>query len=481
MADIIFPIETAPGERPHESAGRLINMYAEKLQEGARWSWLRRRVPGLLRALATGHGPCRGLLEVNGGLFGVFGQKAIYIVSADGGYSITILDGGAPEIEGIVPGTDKVFISRNNKAPTPDVVLTCESGDYQLTLTSVTELNPENLPQTNSVTYGAGFFFWTIRDGRCFASGINDVTVNALDFTTADARPDGLLRGVFIGDRLALMGQNSIQFYQNTGNPEGFPFSAGPVIPRGLAGPYAVAGYENGWTNELIWVADDNNVYILNGNTPVRISPPFLSRLIERVGDKATLEAAVFSHGPHAIWSLSSPDWTFQFNLTTQKWHERHSYGLPRWRASQSAKAFDGWIVGDAYGDKLYFVNDAVFSEDGEQIVGVVESAPQHSFPSNLLFPSAHFDIGTGQGMAGGQVPIETNPIMDVSWSDDGGNTFNPPRRVSIGKQGEYSRRVMVAMCGKTKGKGRVWRLANADPVYFSVFGGVTDPVELGA
>ena len=40
------------------------------------------------------------------------------------------------------------------------------------------------------------------------------------------------------------MGLGTIEVWQNTGNPVGFPFSRVTVIPRGLAGPSAVAGFE---------------------------------------------------------------------------------------------------------------------------------------------------------------------------------------------------------------------------------------------
>lgn len=473
MPDITLPTTSAPGFRQQENGGRIINAYAERLDGSARWKWVLRRSPGLLRAVATGHTGCRGLIEVGGALYSVQNGRAVRITRSGGVY--TVLDLG--ELE----GTDGVTLARNNKSPTPDVLGVNSNGVFALSPTAVTLPTIDNLPQPTAVCSGASYFFFGIADGRVFASAINDTTVGALDFTTADARPDGLKRVVFLDERLLAMGQSSIQIYQNTGNAEGFPFSAGPVISRGLAGKFAVAGWEEGWTGALIWVGDDNVVYLLNGSQPTPISTSHLSRLIAAVADKETLEASVHTHGSHAKWVLSSPNWTWEYNLTTQQWNERHSYGESRWRAARSVKAFDRWLVGDTLTDRLFEVSDETFAEDGSPIPIRIETGPQHSFPSRLAFPRVDFDIATGWGLAGGLDPVQTDPTVDISWSDDSGVTWSMPLRRSIGRQGEYDIPVSVNRTGSTGAKGRCWRLENADLVYFGAFGGYFDAVQRAA
>jgi hypothetical protein len=81
-----------------------------------------------------------------------------------------------------------------------------------------------------------GFLLFTIADGRVFASDLNDVNVNALSFTTCQADPDGLLRGIVSGPLFYAMGQNSIEAYVDAGTSP-FPLSRQALFPSGLPEP----------------------------------------------------------------------------------------------------------------------------------------------------------------------------------------------------------------------------------------------------
>jgi hypothetical protein len=84
---------------------------------------------------------------------------------------------------------------------------------------------------------------------------------------------------------------------------------------------------------------------------PVKVSPPDLDRLIEaQVKAGNLLEAGCYSVGGKKFWHISSPAWSWEFNLSTKKWNERWSlkagvYG--RWRATCGHPAFNKWLVGD--------------------------------------------------------------------------------------------------------------------------------------
>lgn len=61
MPPIVFPSSSAPGKDAIESAGRLVNAYAERLQEGAPASYVIRRPPGLTSFCATSETAFRGM------------------------------------------------------------------------------------------------------------------------------------------------------------------------------------------------------------------------------------------------------------------------------------------------------------------------------------------------------------------------------------------------------------------------------------
>src|SRR5215468_4491745 len=328
MAEIPLPLSSAPGTRPQEGAGRLLNVYAEPPGDTAASSVLYRRSPGLANFGTTARSGIRALMEINGTLYSAWsGQLERH--SSSGGVSTTV---------GSLSGTAKGFFARNNKVPTPDMVF-CDTTGFVTTFTSGSVFGsyPDpDLPAPNSVCSIDGYFVFSIGDGRCFASNLNDTPVAALSFAKAEAKPDGLRRAVAFGNVLVLFGTQSTEFWTDVGTIP-FPFARSVVIPRGLAGSHCVAGHEDGWGKNLIWVADDNTVVKLDGYTPNKVSPPDLDRLIEAVSDKSTLEASCYMSSGHPFWQLSSPTWTWVFDLNTSKWHERDSYLQTRSRISMVA------------------------------------------------------------------------------------------------------------------------------------------------
>ncbi len=105
---------------------------------------------------------------------------------------------GAVNLLGVLPGAGRVSIARNNRAPVPDAVAVTEYGAYQVTPTSSPRplSLPDGLPAPNSVCELFGFLFFTAGNGYCYATGVNSLTFNTLDYTVEQARPGGLMRGI---------------------------------------------------------------------------------------------------------------------------------------------------------------------------------------------------------------------------------------------------------------------------------------------
>jgi hypothetical protein len=461
---------------PQEGAGRLLNCFAEPLGDGrAVWA----RCPGLTRfATSTQTGFCGGLL-VAGTLYTAWNGHVATFTSSG---TETVLTGGP------ITTTSKGFWARNNRL-TPDIVFV--DPDNHVYTVALTPTPPETLQVglfvdadvvgANSVCFQHGYFFFTLGDGHVFASDLNSVNVNSLAFTVAEAKPDGALRAIPWQDQLYIFGPSSIEIYQDTANtPPAFPYSLVNSMSTGLAGRYAVAGHEDGFGGKgLIWVADDNTVVILNGYQPNKISPPQLDRLIEAVTDKNTLEACVYISGGHPKWVLSCPDWTWEFDLNTQKWNERASYEIARWRGTQAVYAFGKWIVGDTISDsdtvsgsKLQAVDNMAHDEDGDPLLYRLESGPVAKFPNRTVVPRADFQFATGTGIATGPDPIATQPRVRISWSDNGGVHWGNPLHRELGVQGRGEQRVTVTRTGMAGPGGRRWRLDVTDPVHVGLMGG---------
>lgn len=468
MPEIGFPISTAPGITDTESGGRLINAIVEKAPDGSRSKVLYRRAPGLTaeRFVTTaGH---RGALLVGSVLYIISDDKAYSVTKSGSVYTVT-------QLTGTIGGEGPVFMARNMNATT-QVLIVHSSGMSQINTSggSISNFSDADLPAVNSICWIDSYFIVTSAAGKAYSSGVNDVTFASTDRATAEADPDGLVRGIARDRDLMLMGVSTTEFWGNVGNPTGFPFQRSTVIPYGLFGSYAVAGQEPGWGNTPCWVANDRTVRILNGYVAEKISTPDLDRLIEAIEDPTELEATAFIASGHAYWVLSSSTWTWVFDKTTRSWAERQSYGDSRWRVKFTVNAFDEWLAFDQTEDSVYKISATENREAGNPLVFEVRSTQTHAFPSPITFDKAAFDFLTGVGLAAGVDPIETDPRVLLSWSDDGGRTFGNDLERALGGEGAL-KTVEAYRLGQCGARGRQWRLRVSDPVTVSLMGGAWD------
>lgn len=463
MVAIPLPVSTFPGARPQEGAGRLINARAEPMGENGWASAVRHRVPGLASWGTSSEATFRGSLLNGSTLYTAFDGVVVKFTSA----------GGAAAAVDDLDGTDRVFWARNNKRPTPDILIVCQAGTFTLASDVIASLGDADLPSATDICFLDGYFFVGIADGRVFASGLNATTFGSNDFITAEAKSDTLYRVIPWNGQLFICSSGSIEVWAGQPvNATGFPFNRIAVIQRGIAGQGAIAGFQDGFGKGLLFVGDDNCVHQLNGYTPEKVSPPDLDRLIEAVSDKTTLDASVYISGGHPIWALSCPAWTWEYDLNTQKWNERQSYQLERWRGSHSFYAFGKWLCGDTESGNIADISRTTHTEFGQPLIAEVWSAPVHKFPNRIRVARADFGFSPGVGLATGIDPNETDPSVEISYSDNGGFTFTNPRIRKLGRQGKPEVRVTVFNNGQSGAQGRIWKVRMSDPRHFGLMAG---------
>jgi hypothetical protein len=466
---IPWPLSSAPGANPQESAGRLINCYAEPLGKDVEAKkgfappmvvW--RKAPGLSLLGTSSLTGFRGQLLVGNTLYSAWSGRASSFTS--GGLE-TLLTG-------TLPGSEKVFFARNNKT-TPDVVCVAPgTGGFILT-SSISSWSVAGAP--NCVCFFDSYFILSYGDGTLQASDQNAVTLNTLNKTTAQSKPGGITRVVPFNGQLVALGPNFGEVYADTANPTGFPLTRSYVLQRGLIGPYALAGHEDGFGSALIWGADDNSIVMHNGTpNPLKISPPDLDRLIAGVADKSTLEASVYISQGHPKWVIKCPTFCWEFDLGSQKWNEKASYLSQTWRGIGGCNAFGKWVVGDTKGGRLLYIDQNAYTELTDPLVMQLDSGPVVNFPNRTKVARADFNFVVGVGQATGQDPIATNPHVGISWSNDGGITYGNEFSRELGRQSTQSRIVMLRT-GMTGNEGRRWRLKISDPVYGGFLGGKQD------
>jgi hypothetical protein len=458
MVAVDFGHTSNPDKTGFGSNQRLLNAYPEALGDAAKSPLPVYAVPGTSRfdAGATGlNGPCRGMLYVFG--------KGLYVIA---GTAAALFDdqGNATPVSGTIGGSSMAIMAANQR-PNPQIGIVADDVYYVLDTgtNAITEPNISTLPAPNSVTFLDGYLVFSIPDGRIFHTNLNDaLTVNALAYGTASSRSDGLRRIVTHRGALIALGETSLEIWEDVGTT---PFAFAPI--RADVDIGCIAGQTvTTVADALLWTDQNGMVRQLTASEPVRISTHALERAISDLSwDERRALRAVYTHfNGHDFYALTSPYWTWEFDLATGLWHERASGGLPNWFA-QGYESFSGKVViGSSENASLHVLDDSSQTESGNPYLFLAQSAPLHAFPKGLIVDQLDVDIIPGVGITGPNAEA-ANPELMLDWSDDGGSTWSGGRTASLGRVGERMAVASFHQLGATLRAGRTFRLSSSSPV----------------
>jgi hypothetical protein len=463
LTAVPFPLLSAPGRAPQAAGGRLINCYPEKLAATAGQPYAYWRVPGIKSWGTTVGTGFRGLLVVGSTLYVVVGTK-VYTFSSAGGVGT--------QLSGTLPGTTPVFMARNNAA-TPNIAIVAPGdGAFIVSGGAVSAYPDADVGQPNSVKFHKGFFIFTYGDGSTIASDVNSTSVNAFNKAAAESKPDTLYCAMPLGNgQYLLAGSSTLEVWGGQVNDTGYPFSYVATIARGIVGPYAIAGDQDGWGKGIFLVGDDFKVSTLDGYTPVPISIPDLDLLIEREADKTLITVSVYVSQGHGFVAVQAPAWCWEYDTTLQVWHERQSYLKTYWRAMLPVKAFDKWLCGDKDSGNILQIDGATQSEVSNPVRMRIETGPFGAFPKAVRINGIELYVTKGVGLATGTDPVQTDPVLEISCSRDGGNLFGKPRQVHVGQQALTKGRVRAMIWGQAEVQGVRWRFDFSSDVNFGFMG----------
>ena len=458
MVAVDFGHTSNPDKSGFGSCQRLLNGYPEALGQAAKSPLPIYGVPGTSRfdTGTTGlNGPCRGMLYVYG--------RGLYVL---GGTTAALFNdqGVATPVSGTIPGSSMVIMAANQRT-SPQIGIVADNVYYVLDTgtNTISQPNISSLPAPNSVTFLDGYLVFSIPDGRIFQTNLNDaLTVNALAYATASSRSDGLRRIVTHRGALIVLGEESLEMWEDAGTT---PFAFAPIrayIDIGCIAGQTVATV----ADTLMWVDQNGMVRQLTASEPVRVSTHSLERAISSLTwDERRGLRAVYTHfNGHDFYAVTSPYWTWEFDLATGLWHERVSGGLSNWFA-QGFEFFNGKvIVGSSQDASMHALDDTSESESGNPYLFLAQSAPLHAFPKGLIVDQLDVDIIPGVGITGSN-PLASNPKLMLDWSDDGGNTWTGGRVASLGHVGERHAVASFHQLGATLRAGRTFRLSSSSPV----------------
>ena len=466
---ISLGIRSAPGRAGPDSAARLINCYAEKIGDEGVIPYPLYPIDGLqVFASPAATSGVRALvaLDESNTLLAVVGSKLYQRAGVGSALTETIV--------GAINGAGFVTTARNRNA-SPMVAIVAERTVSIWQNGAVSLLTDPDLPAPNSVGFVDGYFVFAIDDGRWFISGIDDSTVSALDFATAEGNPDGLIRVAVRGRDLLLMGPKTIEPWRNVGTSP-FPFQRVTVIERGLLSAPSVASYEE----TIVFVASDGTVRRLDGYETVRISDHAIERAIADEPDKASISGEAWQKDGHSFYACSGTDFTWVFDGTTQLWHERKSYTQTRWRCSQYVKFNDQHLFGDFTLPKIYVADRSYNDEAGDPLVMVVQPPAINAYPNPIKINRVFTRMVAGEGLNSTNDDLADPQVM-LEVSGDGGVTFGGMRSGSTGRLGDRLKRITFNRLGYFGEGGAVLRFTSSAAVKRAFLGLAVDLEKLKA
>ncbi len=458
-----FGFQSNSGRFGQDGAAKLINCYAESKGAEGKAPVTVYAAHGL-KSFTTeaSASETRGMIALGGVFYWVVGRQ---LRRVDGTGTTTLIGGLADD--------GRVEMARNSKDETPQIAIVTKAGlRFILENDILTPISDPDLPPPNSVAYLDGYMVYGIADGRIFYSEINDAAnIGALNFFEAEAAPDGLKTVITLQRELFALGDDTIQSFQNTGGTDNpiTPLLGRPIQRGCLSGASAAI-----MDNTLVWAADDRTVRQLNGYTPVKISTPEVDELLRNEATPDNVTADVYSMQGHEFYVLSGTNFTMVYDAATKLWHERSSDALTRWRGETIIKFDEKWICGDKSNGNLYELDADTYDENGEHLVMVMQSKPQHAFPDTLIFDTLYLDLVTGQGLNSTD-EHDSNPQITMKFSDDGTDTWSNSLDAELGKIGKKKTTVKFDGLGETSEIGRTFRIEMSANVAKGFIGAAAD------
>jgi len=443
------------------SAERMVNCYVEPCPPDSPF-----------KAMVLGTAGLSVWKDLNIG-FPIYGMEImgenLYVVAGPNVYKIdstkTVTSLGT-----IATAPSRVMMTNNGTQVT---ILTDSGTAYYCTSTasSLTQITDSDYQLSDSVATLDGYTVFTKQQGRTFQwSNINATeSYGALNFQSVEADSSNIVRVAMNNLELWFFKENITEVYYNSARP-GYIFDRkeGVFIQKGCAAKYSVASLDGGF----FFLGNDRLIYQTNGYQLVPISTFPISQEIEKYSTVS--DAYGFTHviNGHKFYTLTFPseNKTWQYNITTNLWHERESLNAQQsqgqWRATTHA-FFNGLnLFGDFETGVIYQADADVYTENGSTILRKIISATQFADFSRATLDRFTLMMDTGVGLITGQ---GSDPQIMLSVSTDGGQTWGFLATEPIGTVGQYMREVFWTSLGY--GRSAIFEVTYSEPTKFAIVG----------
>ena len=356
----------------------------------------------------------------------LFGGR--YSVAAGGLYDGTT-------VVGAIDGTGPVTMAGNETG----LFVTAGAGLWFYDATTLSAVAFPDSADVRGVFGGASRIFAIRADtGKTYWTDALADDIDALDFATAESAPDSMVQGLWLDDKAILFGTETIEVWASTTDDD-LPIQPieSLLFEKGLRANGCACIYDYGFA----FVGNDNVVYLGSAQKPQPISEPWLTRKIT-ASINCRLFAFLLPDGRDAL-CLRLDTETHVF--VSGQWAEFQSYGATNWLPQCWANGVFGCSDGRM----------AEWSADWLDFAGDLERRWRGGLPINaggVSLEDLTLRCKTGQTpyLSGDHA----EPNVEMRLSRNLGKTWGAWKPRSLGRQGEYGKRVQWRGCGMASAPG---------------------------
>ncbi len=424
-----------------------------------------RRTPGIEASLDIGSGVGRGFIKVKS-------TDSIYLVNGNQLFFMNSLN--TFTLLGDIAGAGRCTFAENGVTM---VIQPPGLTGYFLDLTTH-ELNiiTDATYLENASRFPGGILSVSFADARFIYASARELFVGSPHPTTAldlgrafdplafedvFSASDPLVRVMRVKDELVAFSTESIDKFSNVGTTP-FPYRRvpGATINKGLRSRFSVILIEE----TFMWLGngpfDNTAIYAGGSGTAIKISNKAIDSAIQSYSIEELSAVVAYSWGQDgdffAAWSF--PNETFVYNSTASKmsgqniWHRIESPGRTVSIISDVVSSLGNTLVQTTENGILGILSRSATQEFGVSIKR--EFSTDYVYNESNVFLISRVELAASRGTGvSRKLPLDADPqerpVMALTFSIDGGNTYKDAGTVSMGNFEEYLKRIQFYRIGR--------------------------------
>lgn len=275
-------------------------------------------------------------------------------------------------------------------------------------------------------------------------------------YKNGESNSDSVLALYAVGSNLTVFGSKSVEFWQrgssdsySTWNRISYSFNG--EIGLDTNSVYSVANVNNNVYFVSNGMTAGKGVFQISGTQFNKISPTWLDDIL--IDEKEQIFGYSYSVSNHSFYILQLKNKSYCYDAYTKEWTERSSRNINtgkdlKWNVVHPVWFTNRIIFGHSNDGHLFYLDKNYHMEDinATQTVPLIRQRQSPILVDN--YKAYTLDEISIEMNTGTVVDYDSNPMVQLEISEDGGYTFSNTILEQCGKTGQYFYRVMFANLG---------------------------------